>query len=110
MTSAVVTKIIFVLFVVAWGGSVFLLYRFIKLVRQHNLEGQVDIEMLSLLILSGDGRAKDETRALGYILRREYSVLANEVVVHAGDQARTLWFVAAGLMVICAISWMIFGW
>lgn len=104
------SKILFALFLGSWLLSIFFFYRFYKVVGSSGLLSEKELEALSLLLLSGDGRAKDEKSALQYLLSRKYATLNNAEVTQAGDVARDSWYVTFALMVLCGISWMLFNW
>lgn len=82
---AIIQDVMFWLLVLSLVVSAFLLARFISQLKQAHSSHS---ERLSLLIVSGSGRARDELQALQYLMQRKYSSLNNRALVRLGDYAR----------------------
>jgi hypothetical protein len=102
-----VPTVAFWLFVGSMGLHVYLLVRFVKHVERSTSVESEKAEALRRLVFSGSGGLRQQLRALTYLLRREYVVLADEQTTRSGDRARASFYVALALMIGWAVSAML---
>ena len=110
MITAFLSKVLFWMFVGMGAISWFFIMRFLTEARKTGALSNRELEALSSLLISGSGGAKNELRALTFILNRGYAGFNHAPAIKAGDRARISWFITFGLMISTGLSLMLFGW